>query len=159
MPISDLPDEENATEHEVLLSNAKEESIVATSTIPFDDRTENHSIDDRTENHSIIEANRPSVLVVDDDPVNLRVIETILSIEKYDLVTVTSGSKALEILMSQEWDLVVSDVMMPNMSGYELVRAIRQQFSITELPVLLLTARSQSQDIKMDFYLVLMITS
>lgn len=142
LPISDLPDDENATENEVLLSNAKEESIVATSTIPFDDRTENHSI---------IEANRPSVLVVDDDPVNLRVMETILSIEKYDLVTVTSGSKALEILMSQEWDLVISDVMMPNMSGYELVRAIRQQFSITELPVLLLTARSQSQDIKNGF--------
>ncbi|MFJ8089502.1 ATP-binding protein [Lysinibacillus sp. NPDC095746] len=142
LPISDLPEEENATEHEALLSNVKGESTGTASAILFDDRIENHSI---------IEANRPSVLVVDDDPVNLRVIETILSIEKYDLVTVTSGSKALEILMSREWDLVISDVMMPNMSGYELVRAIRQQFSITELPVLLLTARSRSQDIENGF--------
>ncbi|MFJ8103999.1 ATP-binding protein [Lysinibacillus sp. NPDC096212] len=144
LPISNFPDEQNATENEALLSSAMEESTVETSTNP-------NPFDDQTKNHSIIEANRPRVLVVDDDPVNLRVIETILSIEKYDLVTVTSGSKALEILMSQEWDLVISDVMMPNMSGYELVRAIRQQFSITELPVLLLTARSQTQDINNGF--------
>jgi len=142
LPISDGADETNATENVALLSNAKEKSTIVTPTNPFDDPIENHAI---------VEANRPSVLVVDDDPVNLRVIETILSIEKYNLVTVTSGNKALEILMSQEWDLVISDVMMPNMSGYELVRTIRQHFSLTELPVLLLTARSQQQDIKNGF--------
>ncbi|MFJ6267671.1 ATP-binding protein [Lysinibacillus xylanilyticus] len=142
LPISDSTDEQDATENVALLSRMKENLTVVPSINTFDSQAENHSI---------IEANRPKILVVDDDPVNLRVIETILSIEKYDLVTVTSGSKALEKLMSQEWDLVISDVMMPNMSGYELVRTIRQQFSITELPVLLLTARSQSQDIKNGF--------
>ncbi|WP_328010077.1 response regulator [Lysinibacillus xylanilyticus] len=142
LPISDSNDEQVAAENVALLSSMKEDITVVPSINP---------IDSRAEYNSIIEANRPKVLVVDDDPVNLRVIETILSIEKYDLVTVTSGSKALEKLMSQEWDLVISDVMMPNMSGYELVRTIRQQFSITELPVLLLTARSQSQDIKNGF--------
>ncbi|WP_427110523.1 ATP-binding protein [Lysinibacillus xylanilyticus] len=142
LPISDSNNEQVSAENVALLSSMKEDLTVVPSIIP---------IDSRAEYHSIIEANRPKVLVVDDDPVNLRVIETILSIEKYDLVTVTSGSKALEKLMSQEWDLVISDVMMPNMSGYELVRTIRQQFSITELPVLLLTARSQSQDIKNGF--------
>ncbi|KOS64381.1 response regulator [Lysinibacillus agricola] len=141
LPISNLRDEQN-TENVALRSNAKDALTGVTFTNP---------INYHAENHSIFEANRPRVLVVDDDPVNLRVIETILSIEKYDLVTVTSGSKALEILMSQEWDLVISDVMMPNMSGYELVRTIRQQFSITELPVLLLTARSQPQDIENGF--------
>ncbi|OXS75050.1 ethylene receptor [Lysinibacillus sp. KCTC 33748] len=139
LPISDGTDEQTNV---APLSDVNEVSAVVTPANPFDDRIENHSI---------MEANRPRVLVVDDDPVNLRVIETILSIEKYDLVPVTSGNKALEILMSQEWDLVISDVMMPNMSGYELVRTIRQQFSITELPVLLLTARSQPQDIKNGF--------
>lgn len=142
LPISDSNDEQVAAENVALLSSMKEDLTVVPSINP---------IDSRAEYNSIIEANRPKVLVVDDDPVNLRVIETILSIEKYDLVTVTSGSKALEKLMSQEWDLVISDVMMPNMSGYELVRTIRQKFSITELPVLLLTARSQSQDIKNGF--------
>lgn len=140
--ISDSTDEQVTAENVALLSSMKEDLTVVPSINPFDSQEEYHSI---------IEANRPKVLVVDDDPVNLRVIETILSIEKYNLVTVTSGSKALEKIMSQEWDLVISDVMMPNMSGYELVRTIRQQFSITELPVLLLTARSQSQDIENGF--------
>ncbi|QPQ30937.1 hybrid sensor histidine kinase/response regulator [Lysinibacillus sp. JNUCC 51] len=140
--ISDSTDEQVTAENVALLSSMKEDLTVVPSINPFDSQEEYHSI---------IEANRPKVLVVDDDPVNLRVIETILSIEKYNLVTVTSGSKALEKIMSQEWDLVISDVMMPNMSGYELVRTIRQQFSITELPVLLLTARSQSEDIENGF--------
>ncbi|MFJ7369406.1 ATP-binding protein [Lysinibacillus sp. NPDC098008] len=99
----------------------------------------------------IVDWSRPRILVVDDEPINLRVIETILTNDKYDVVTVTSGIKALECIQSQEWDLVISDVMMPKMSGYELVRLIRKQFSLTDLPVLLLTARSQPQYIEKGF--------
>lgn len=66
-------------------------------------------------------------------------------------MTVTSGKKALAILDATEWDLIISDVMMPQMSGYELTRKIRQRFTITELPILLLTARSQPQDIENGF--------
>ncbi len=141
LPISAITDEEDTAKDEQLPESPKEEGTVVNSSNPFDN----------TKKHPVIKTNRPRVLVVDDDPVNLRVIETILTTEKYDLVTVTSGSKALEILLTQKWDLVISDVMMPNMSGYELVRTIRQQFSITELPVLLLTARSQPQDIENGF--------
>ena len=117
----------------------------------FDVMTSSNHFDRSSTIQSIIQTNRPKVLVVDDDPVNLRVIETILTTEKYDLITVTSGSKALEVLGSQKFDLVISDVMMPNMSGYELVRTIRKQLSITDLPVLLLTARGQAQDIENGF--------
>lgn len=108
-------------------------------------------VDDRTEPQLKIVENRPRVLVVDDDPINLRVIESILTLEKFDIVTVTSGKKALAILDTKEWDLIISDVMMPQMSGYELTRRIRQRFTIAELPILLLTARSQSQDIENGF--------
>ncbi|WP_336634745.1 ATP-binding protein [Lysinibacillus fusiformis] len=97
------------------------------------------------------EWNHPRILVVDDEPINLRVVETILANEQYDIVTVTSGLDALVCIQSHEWDLVISDVMMPKMSGYELVRLIRKQFSITDLPVLLLTARSQPQDLEKGF--------
>ncbi|MBE1556539.1 ATP-binding protein [Sporosarcina limicola] len=96
-------------------------------------------------------ADRPRILVVDDDPVNLKVLETILSLERYDIMTVTSGKKALDVLGSREWDLVISDVMMPQMSGYELSRTIRKRFTLTELPILLLTARSRSEDIENGF--------
>lgn len=94
---------------------------------------------------------RPRILVVDDDPINLQVIQSILSSNSYDIMTVTNGEKALATLHTKEWDLVISDVMMPQVSGYELTKAIRQHFSMTELPVLLLTARNQPIDIENGF--------
>ncbi|MGP0580174.1 ATP-binding protein [Paenibacillus peoriae] len=94
---------------------------------------------------------RPSILAVDDDPVNLRVLEGILALEQYDIVTVTSAQDALHMLDRREWDLIIADVMMPQMSGYELTRRAREYFSISELPVLLLTARSQQEDLYTGF--------
>ncbi|MFC4306959.1 ATP-binding protein [Cohnella boryungensis] len=94
---------------------------------------------------------RPRILLVDDDPVNLKVLESILSTEPYNMMSVTSGKQALEVLDNQEWDLIISDVMMPQMSGYELTRKIRDRFTISELPILLLTARSQAEDIVYGF--------
>lgn len=106
-----------------------------------------------TNQTTLIEMNRerPILLVVDDDPVNLQVLEAILPPDEYDLTMVTSGKEALAILDTKEWDLVISDIMMPQMSGYELTRMIRERFTLTELPVLLLTARSQPKDIQSGF--------
>lgn len=94
---------------------------------------------------------RPKILAVDDDAVNLRVLMNILSNERFDVETVTSGQEALRRLDSQEWDLVISDVMMPGMSGYDLTRAIREKYALSELPILLLTARNQPEDIYTGF--------
>lgn len=100
-----------------------------------------------------IDMNRahPLILVVDDDPVNLQVLEAILPSDQYELTMVTSGKEALALLDKKQWDLVISDIMMPQMSGYELTRMIRRRFQFTELPILLLTARSQPQDIQSGF--------
>ncbi|MHA6258507.1 hybrid sensor histidine kinase/response regulator [Sporosarcina sp. CAU 1771] len=95
--------------------------------------------------------NPPKILVVDDDYINLQVIETILSTEDYSVTTVLSGEEALVLLEHSDWDLVISDVMMPQMSGYELTEKIRERFSLTELPILLLTARSTQKDIEKGF--------
>ncbi|KNB72837.1 ATP-binding protein [Brevibacillus reuszeri] len=94
---------------------------------------------------------RPRILMVDDDPVNLQVLEAILPPDEYEVAMVTSGKDALALLDTKEWDLVISDIMMPQMSGYELTRLIRKRFTLTELPVLLLTARSQPKDIQSGF--------
>jgi len=94
---------------------------------------------------------RPRILLVDDDPINLNVIENILTHERYEIIGVSSGKKALAKLDEKEWDLVIADVMMPLMSGYELTRVIRERFTVTELPILLLTARSRSEDIENGF--------
>ncbi len=99
----------------------------------------------------VTHVDRPRVLVVDDDSTNLTILVNMLSLERYEMVTATSGSEALALLDKNEWDLIIADVMMPHMSGYELSRTIRERFSISELPILLLTARSQPEDIEAGF--------
>ncbi|MBS4202365.1 response regulator [Bacillus sp. FJAT-49732] len=91
------------------------------------------------------------ILAVDDDPVNLKVLESIFETDQYYIYTTTSGQNALSMLYGREWDLVIADVMMPNMSGYELTSLIREQYSILELPILLLTAYNRVEDIEAGF--------
>jgi len=91
------------------------------------------------------------ILAVDDDPINLRVLTHALASEPYIIGTATNGNEAIAMLDKVKWDMMIVDVMMPGMSGYELTRQVRQRFSIAELPVLLLTARSQPEDIRSGF--------
>lgn len=92
------------------------------------------------------------VLAVDDDPVNLQVLINLLSLDNYDVTAVNSAAKALDALSGeQKYDLVITDWMMPEMSGLELSRMIRERFMLSELPVLLLTARSRPDDIRTAF--------
>ncbi|MBD8007403.1 hybrid sensor histidine kinase/response regulator [Bacillus norwichensis] len=93
---------------------------------------------------------KPRILLVDDDPVNLQIIQGVLD-KTYHISVALNGEEALNLIKSHQWDLIISDVMMPNMSGYELTQIIREQYSISELPVLLLTARYQLEDIYNGF--------
>lgn len=102
--------------------------------------------------HVTIQASdKISIIAVDDDPVNLNILQELLSDECYDVCTATNGSQALSMLDSREWDLIIADVMMPQMSGYELTRIVRERFTIAELPILLLTARTRAEDIATGF--------
>jgi len=94
---------------------------------------------------------RPKILAIDDDTVNLKILKNILSEDQYEIELVTCTQEALEKLDETGWDLVISDVMMPNMSGYELTRIIRERFTIAELPILLLTARKNVEDVYTAF--------
>ncbi|MFD0958410.1 hybrid sensor histidine kinase/response regulator [Paenibacillus chungangensis] len=95
---------------------------------------------------------RPRILAVDDDALNLGVITSILSKDDYEVVTVTKGEEALALVHEQKWELIITDVMMPGMSGYELTSRIRERYTVSELPVLLLTARSRPEDIEVGFW-------
>lgn len=105
----------------------------------------------RMQTRSLSTEHPVSILVVDDDPINLRVLAGILSTESYHLRCVVSAIEALELLGTQSWDLLIADVMMPEMSGYALTRAVRERYNASELPVLLLTARSESNDVYAGF--------
>jgi sensor histidine kinase YesM len=93
---------------------------------------------------------KPKIMVVDDDPMNLHVLKNILSAKEYSIETVTSGEEVLKRL-DEGWDLIIADVMMPTMSGYELTRKIRNHFSISELPVLLQTAHNNPEEVYTGF--------
>lgn len=95
--------------------------------------------------------NQLAILIVDDDPINLQVMQSILSAEQYEITTAINGKEALKKLGKKEWNLVISDVMLPQMSGYELTKKIRERYTITELPILLLTARSDPRDVQAGF--------
>ncbi len=93
------------------------------------------------------------ILAIDDDPVTLKVIRTIFPAEKYEVVTVTTSKEALDLLNVIDWDLIILDAMMPKISGYELMRLIREQYSALELPILLLTARNYPEHVYTGFAL------
>ena len=97
------------------------------------------------------QADKKRILVVDDDPVNLQVVTSILSDDRFDITTVLSGTEALMNVTHSKWDLLITDIMMPHMTGYELVQKIRKRFSLTELPILLLTARARETEIEYGF--------
>ncbi|GAA3410586.1 ATP-binding protein [Paenibacillus hodogayensis] len=99
----------------------------------------------------LLQQGNANILAVDDDPVNLNVLVGILSTEPYNVTTALSAREALELLGTGQWDLLIADVMMPYMSGYELTQKVREHYSVSELPVLLLTARSQPADIYTGF--------
>ncbi|MEM7584525.1 MAG: ATP-binding protein [Acidobacteriota bacterium] len=88
-----------------------------------------------------------TLLVVDDEPVNRQVLVNQLTAEGYRVVQAASGPEALELIEGQTPDLVLLDVMMPKMSGYEVCRTLRRDHPIDALPVVFLTAKGQASDL------------
>lgn len=89
---------------------------------------------------------RPTILVVDDEPVNLLVLESYFADPPYRLLSADNGRAALAILEAQPIDLVVLDVMMPEMSGIDVCRTIRKQYSKEALPIIFLSAKGGAAD-------------
>src|SRR5438309_6273308 len=86
------------------------------------------------------------VLVVDDVPANVRLLEARLSAEYFDVVTASSGAEALAICQRAECDLVLLDVMMPDMDGFEVCRRLKGNPATHHLPVVMVTALDQASD-------------
>jgi response regulator RpfG family c-di-GMP phosphodiesterase len=91
-------------------------------------------------------ADRPRILCVDDEPWNLELLESILVPEGYEPVLARNGSEALETLRRQPIDVVLLDVMMPVMGGYEACRRIKADESLRNTPVVMITALKEKQD-------------
>jgi len=88
----------------------------------------------------------PRILVVDDEPANLRLMRAYLSAERFDVVTALSGEEALHHISTGEVDLVLLDIRMPGMDGLEVCRRIRQNPVNERLPVVFITAELNDLD-------------
>lgn len=93
------------------------------------------------------------VLVVDDEPVNLQVVRSHLTEKGYTIQTVATGEQALAAIEQRVPHLILLDVMMPGMSGFEVCRTVREQFSRVEVAIIFLTAKNQINDLVEGFSL------
>ncbi len=91
------------------------------------------------------------VLIVDDVPKNIQVVANILGEREYEISYATSGKEALGNLEEENFDLVLLDVMMPEMDGYEVCRRIKQNYPYLDTPVIFVTARTDEESLAEAF--------
>ncbi|MFQ5684615.1 MAG: adenylate/guanylate cyclase domain-containing protein [Candidatus Binatia bacterium] len=92
-------------------------------------------------------ATQASVLVVDDNPDNRDMLSRRLARRGYTVAVAEDGDQALKMSDTEHFDLVLLDIMMPGMSGLEVLKILRERYSVADLPVIMATAKDQSSDI------------
>jgi DNA-binding response OmpR family regulator len=94
-----------------------------------------------------IKKNRELILLVDDDEHILRSLEIYLKMEEFRVMTAPGGKEALDVLKETKPDLIVLDIMMPEVDGFQVLEYIKGDSRIKNVPVIMLTAKSQDIDV------------
>src|SRR3990172_970978 len=89
---------------------------------------------------------RPKILCVDDEPANLRLLDAILAPCGYEVVKAADGKEALEVIGEQKVDMVLLDVILPGINGFEVCRKIKENESWRMIPVVLITGLRSKED-------------
>lgn len=97
------------------------------------------------------EEDRQFILIVDDVPKNIQLIASILKNEGFTMAFAQNGEKALELSRMNPFDLILLDIMMPDMDGFEVCRQLRQDPVTKDVPVLFLTARTDTESVVKGF--------
>ena len=124
-------------DHQITFDTSKNPIIDFSADIP--------DVNDDTEENNNLDENAYKVLIVEDN-VELLILMRQLLRQYYRVYVAQNGREALNIIQQKALDLIVSDVMMPEMSGYELTKAIKDDPKHHHLPIILLTARTQEED-------------
>lgn len=91
--------------------------------------------------------NKKKVLIVDDDPVTLEVLEARLKRADYQVLKADNGAEAARIVKVGQPDLIILDVMMPEMDGYTFVREIKKDEANKDIPIIILSAKGKMKDL------------
>jgi len=94
---------------------------------------------------------KPLILIVDDTPQNVQVLARTLEEGNYELAVATNGKDALAFVEREEPDLILLDVMMPEMNGYEVCRVLKKNEKTVNIPIIFLTAKRETDDIVKGF--------
>ncbi|MGE0826387.1 MAG: adenylate/guanylate cyclase domain-containing protein [Candidatus Binatia bacterium] len=89
----------------------------------------------------------PRILIVDDEPMNLDILQTRLAVHGYEIFTATDGEEALTVATAQRPDLILLDVMMPKVDGIDVCRRLKADASLPFMPIILVTAKADSKDV------------
>lgn len=128
------------------VENVKNEfRINSMKAVEYDLLIANDEIDIVTKKNQSEDANQPTVLIVEDNK-ELRMHLTNDLKSTYNVKEAANGEKGLKMARKYYPDIIISDVMMPKMDGFELCRSIKTEFETSHIPVLLLTAKSQDDD-------------
>lgn len=87
------------------------------------------------------------ILAVDDEKHIVRLVQINLEKEGYQVVTANNGRQALEVVAAEKPDLIVMDVMMPEMDGFETLQKLKENVATAKIPVVMLTAKAQDADV------------
>nr|WP_106781106.1 ATP-binding protein [Lysinibacillus timonensis] len=96
---------------------------------------------------------KETILVVDDEHANLKVLINLLHSLDYTVIAVDRGDAALEVMKNEVIDMMILDLMMPEMSGFDVCKLVRQEYELIELPIIILTASGQLSDLILSFQL------
>lgn len=98
-----------------------------------------------------MENNEYKILVVDDNVKNVQVVANVLSEKGYDIEYALNGPDALQLVASENFDLILLDIMMPEMDGFEVCRSIKKDENKREIPIIFLTAKTDVESIQKAF--------
>jgi DNA-binding response OmpR family regulator len=90
----------------------------------------------------------PTVLVVEDDPVILRLLEVNFELEGFTVLLAHDGAEGIEVARTHQPSVIISDIMMPRTSGLELVETLKADPDTKAIPIILLSAKAQTSDLK-----------
>ena len=90
----------------------------------------------------------PTVLIVEDDPVILRLLEVNFELEGFGVLLAHDGAEGIEVARTEQPDVIISDIMMPHTSGLELVSVLKGDNDTKAIPIILLSAKAQTSDLK-----------
>ncbi len=100
------------------------------------------------ENHQPSGSSKIKILLVEDDPFLLSMYNTKFELEKFKVVTAEDGEKGLKLALKELPDVILLDIMLPRMDGFEVLKALKADKKTSRIPVILLTNLSQKEKVK-----------